>query len=200
MPPTCCCRTQQLRARKDAAIACPLDVTHLWRFSISGDLPILLIRCHSQDDLGFIQQCLRAQEYLRTKRLAIDVVILNELRHSTCRICSRPSNARRAAFTSQPAEGENRGGIHALAIDAISEAERMLLLSLARVVLNPAQGSLLELLHRPAITRSAEPQGLDHLLEPPASPVDVLPASHADLELFNGWGGFALDGANTSCR
>ncbi|MEO6080993.1 MAG: glucoamylase family protein [Steroidobacteraceae bacterium] len=186
--------TQQLRARKDAAGPYSIDVTHLWRFSISGDRPILLIRCHSQDDLGFIQQCLRGQEYLRIKRLAIDVVILNELRHSYVQDLQQAIERTARAFMSQPVEGEDRGGIYPLAIDSISDAERNLLLSLARVVLNPAQGSLLELLYRPPITRSAEAQVLEHLVEPPEMPMDVVAGSPSHLEFFNGWGGFSPDG------
>jgi cyclic beta-1,2-glucan synthetase len=186
--------TQQLRARRETAAPYALDVTHLWRLSISGDRPILLIRCHSQDDLGFIQQCLRAQEYLRIKRLVVDVVILNELRHSYMQDLQQAIERTARAFMTQPADGEDRGGIYTLAIDAISDAERSLLMTLARVVLNPAQGSLLELLYRPAITRSAEPLAIEHLVEPPATPSDVPTDSNPDLEFFNGWGGFAEDG------
>ncbi len=186
--------TQQLRARKDWVVPYTLDVSHLWRLSISGDRPILLIRCHSQDELGFIQQCLRAQEYLRIKGLVVDVVILNELRHSYVQDLQQAIERTARAFASQPAEGEDRGGIFTLTLDVISDAERVLLLSLARVVLNPAQGSLLELLYRPAITRAAELRGLEHLGEPPAAVANVTDDTHPGLEFFNGWGGFDADG------
>ncbi len=141
--------TQQLRARRDAAGPYSVDVTHLWRLSISGDKPILLIRCQSQDDLTFVQQCLRAKEYLRIKGLEIDIVILNEQRHSYMQDLQQAIERMARAF--------ERGGVYPLLIDAISDTERLLLMSLARVVLNPAQGSLLELLYRPPITRSADP-------------------------------------------
>lgn len=186
--------TPHLRLATERIGTNTLDVKHLWRFSISGDRPILLIRCHSQDDLGFVQQCMRAQEYLRMKRVAIDVVILNERQHSYMQDLQQAIERAARAFTSQVVEGEERGGIYPVAAATISEAERILLLSMARVVLNPAQGSLADLLHRPAITRSAEPN-------PPAQDVASSPAStepsrgkHGNLEFFNGWGGFASDG------
>ncbi len=186
--------TQQLRARKDPAGAYSTDVSHLWRFSISGDRPILLIRCHSQDDLGFIQQCLRAQEYLRIKRLIIDVVILNEMRHSYVQDLQQAIERTARAFMSQTSEGGDRGGIFPLAIDAMGETERLLLLTLARVVLNPVQGSLLELLYRPFITRAADLGAQVQVPEPPVNPEATDVAPDSQLEFFNGWGGFAGDG------
>jgi cyclic beta-1,2-glucan synthetase len=183
--------TPQVRAGATVG-ANTLDVTHLWRFSISGDRPILLIRCHGQDDMGFIQQCLRAQEYLRMKRVVIDVVILNERRHSYIQDLQQAIERIARAFTSQSVEGEDRGGIYPLAIAAMSDAERILLLTMARVVLEPSLGSLAELLHRPPAVRSAEAL----LPEPDSSqPRAVsLKKDLSHLEFFNGWGGFGADG------
>jgi cyclic beta-1,2-glucan synthetase len=184
--------TPQLRAGA-ATGENTLDVTHLWRFSISGDRPILLIRCHGQDDMGFIQQCLRAQEYLRMKRLVIDVVILNERRHSYIQDLQLAIERIARAFTSQSVEGEDRGGIYPLAITAMSEAERTLLLTMARVVLEPSLGGLAELLHRPPATRSAEAVQPEPYSSEPTRAVPLAKAA-SQLEFFNGWGGFAAGG------
>src|SRR6185503_1358913 len=50
----------------------------LWAHGISGDLPIVLVRIDEPEDLGIVRQLLRAHEYWRMKRLAVDLVILNE--------------------------------------------------------------------------------------------------------------------------
>ena len=50
----------------------------LWRHSISGDLPILLVGPRGPDALGLVREVLQAQEYWRLKGLRADVVILNE--------------------------------------------------------------------------------------------------------------------------
>ena len=50
----------------------------LWRHGISGDLPIVLVRIDEAEDLDIVRQLLRAHEYWRMKRLAVDLVILNE--------------------------------------------------------------------------------------------------------------------------
>ena len=50
----------------------------LWALGISGDLPIVLVRIDDVEDIDIARQLLRAQEYWRLKRLAVDLVILNE--------------------------------------------------------------------------------------------------------------------------
>ncbi len=50
----------------------------LWAQSISGDLPIVLLRIADAQTLDIARELLRAHEYWRMKRLAVDLVILNE--------------------------------------------------------------------------------------------------------------------------
>ncbi|MFN2323375.1 MAG: glucoamylase family protein, partial [Trueperaceae bacterium] len=50
----------------------------LWPHAISGDLPIVLLRIDDVADLNQVRQLLRAHEYWRLKRLAVDLVIVNE--------------------------------------------------------------------------------------------------------------------------
>src|SRR5207248_1754082 len=50
----------------------------LWTHGISGDLPIVLLRIADVEDIAIARQLLRAHEYWRMKRLAVDLVILNE--------------------------------------------------------------------------------------------------------------------------
>src|SRR6185295_5557517 len=50
----------------------------LWAHGISGDLPIILVRIDEVEDLEIVRQLLRAHEYWRMKRLAVDLVVLNE--------------------------------------------------------------------------------------------------------------------------
>lgn len=52
--------------------------SRLWQHGISGDLPIILMRIDSRDDIAQVRQLLRAHEYWRMKRLGVDVVIINE--------------------------------------------------------------------------------------------------------------------------
>lgn len=179
-------------------------MTRLWRYAISGDRPILLIRSRNVEDQGFIRQCLRAQEYLRVKRFYVDIVILNELQHSYTQELQNSIERTLLAYavTVTAAEGEERGGVFALRLDAMSIEERGLLLAMARVVLQPSQGSLTEQLRRPGRAAPMTPPvfrtltGDDSLAAQGNANQDGTPAqeSPADREFFNGTGGFAQHG------
>jgi cyclic beta-1,2-glucan synthetase len=186
---------RELRAGGDVIAANRLDTSRLWKFSISGDRPILLIRCRSVDEQRFIRQCLRAQEYLRIKRLFIDIVILNELPHSYTQDLqdSIDRTVRAQAATAPIVAGEERGSVHALRADQISMAEHDLLLALARVVLQPSQGSLAEQLRRPDSLPAPTPRP-SPVLRGDSFTRHALPAMHTPREFFNGLGGFAADG------
>jgi len=54
----------------------------LWGMGISGDLPIILVRISDIAQLSVSRDALQAVEYWRMKRLAVDLVIINELASS----------------------------------------------------------------------------------------------------------------------
>ncbi|MGC9396239.1 MAG: GH36-type glycosyl hydrolase domain-containing protein [Anaerolineae bacterium] len=164
----------------------------LWRFSISGDYPILLVRMNATADLTLVQQALQAHTYWRNRGIKIDLVILNqqgttygqELRGQLQRVLVRQSS-------------ENwfnrRGGIFMLYADQLSDADRVLLETAARAVLDGSRGTLaqqLEALRQQ--TQSLPP----FMAIPSASPPESTPPLPRpdDLVFDNGWGGFSADG------
>ena len=52
--------------------------SELWKYGISGDLPILLVKIRDESDIGVVKDSLKAYEYFRIKNINIDLVILNE--------------------------------------------------------------------------------------------------------------------------
>ena len=52
--------------------------SELWKFGISGDLPILLIKVKDENDIYIIPEILKAYEYFRAKNIKLDLVILNK--------------------------------------------------------------------------------------------------------------------------
>ncbi len=188
-----------LRSSGTLIAANRLDVSRLWRFAISGDRPILVIRCRGGDDLSQLRQCLRAQEYLRIKRLHVDVVILNDVQNAYFRELQDNIERLVRLHSSRGAGPDNdeRGTVSALLTDSMSSEERDLLLALARVVLLPSQGSLAEQLRRPdrnmgiaSALRLASPRTADqdNGAVPSAAPAPA-------REFFNGLGGFGEDGS-----
>jgi cellobiose phosphorylase len=55
----------------------------LWGYSISGDLPIVLLRIEDQANIDLVRQLVQAHAYWRLKGLAVDLVIWNEVTQGT---------------------------------------------------------------------------------------------------------------------
>ena len=169
----------------------------LWPLGISGDLPIVLVQIDDSEDLRIARQLVRAHEYWRTKHLSVDLVLLNERPSSYLQDLQesldalvRTSEARR---TSRPES--SLGTVFVLRADQVSLEARNLLQTAARVVLVTRRGSLAEQLERiEAIELAPQP-----VLPPAAEDAAKQPARdsllpRADLEFWNGLGGFAEDG------
>ena len=50
----------------------------LWKYGISGDLPILLVKVKDSSDIYVVKDALKAYEYFRVKNINIDLVIIDE--------------------------------------------------------------------------------------------------------------------------
>ncbi len=163
----------------------------LWAQSISGDLPIVLLRIADTEDLHIARELLQAHEYWRMKQLAVDLVILNERQSSYVQDLQIALETLVRTSQSRPQVGDvgQRGGLFVLRADLIPAETRLLLASVARVVLVAQRGSLLDQLDRIA-NIAAPPKALPKrgLISP--EPKMTVP----DLEFFNGLGGFAENG------
>ncbi len=166
----------------------------LWRHGISGDPPIVLVRIDEPEDQGIVRQLLRAYEYWRMKRLAVDLVILNEQASSYVQDLQVSLEALVRTSQSQlQHEGHTpHGNVFILRADLISVEDRLLLQTAARAVLLSHRGALSEQVirqHRSPTAAAPLPRRL-----PEAKPLDFVPPPRSDLEFFNGLGGFAADG------
>ena len=52
--------------------------SEIWRFGISGDLPIMLVKIKNTNDIYVLNEILKAYEFIRTTNVNIDLVILDE--------------------------------------------------------------------------------------------------------------------------
>jgi cyclic beta-1,2-glucan synthetase len=169
--------------------------SRLWRHGISGDLPIVLLRIDSIDDMAQVRQLLRAHEYWGIKRLDVDLVIVNERASSYVQDLQLAieTAVRTDRTRSHVGEVLVRGAVYALRADLMSGEDRALLQSVARVALIAHRGSIAD--------------QLAHMERPPAAPAPRYAPSGApsavrpvhslarlDLEFFNGLGGFARNG------
>jgi cyclic beta-1,2-glucan synthetase len=165
----------------------------LWPLGISGDLPIILVRISDINQLDVAREALQAVEYWRMKRLAVDLVILNERASSYIQDLQIALETLVRASQSRPQIGEERlpGNIFMLRADLISPEARALLASVARVVLLGERGRLADQIER-APEAKPSPRAVARRAAP-ASELQV-PRPPPGLEYFNGLGGFAEGG------
>ncbi len=182
----------------------------LWPHSISGDLPIVLLRIDEVEDIDQVKQLLRAHEYWRMKRLAVDLVIINEHACSYLQDLQIAIETAVRSSLSRPrlidkSNGDHvQGAAYVLRADLVDVQVRDLLKSVARVVLIARRGSISKHIHRlpPALTwppkiRSKNESIGDNIIPFKAmnsTASDKLAALKQGLEFFNGLGGFGLDG------
>src|SRR4029077_254328 len=113
----------------------------LWSYSISTDLPIVVVRIGEEDAIGLARQALEAQEYWRLKGLSADLVLLNE--HP---VSYRDETQERLQHLLEdgPWRGwrDKPGGAYLLRGDLMSEPELTLLFSIAHAILHGDRGTL----------------------------------------------------------
>jgi cyclic beta-1,2-glucan synthetase len=164
----------------------------LWPLSISGDLPIVLLRIDDIEDMPQVRQLLRAHEYWRMKRLAVDLVIVNERAASYVQdLQIAIDTAVRSSQSHLRSDTElAQGAVFTLRADLMSVSARELLLSVARVALIARRGLIADQLALVPAASALAPV-------PQRRPTPALPQhvqAPQDLEFFNGLGGFDADG------
>ncbi|MDB5740179.1 MAG: glycosyltransferase 36, partial [Alphaproteobacteria bacterium] len=113
----------------------------LWGAGISGDLPIALVRISEEEEAPFVTQMLHAHEYWRQKRLAVDLVILNERVSSYAQELQKSLEGQVHAepWNQQAASGQGR--VFLLRADLLGQEGREALRAAARIDLSARRGS-----------------------------------------------------------
>ncbi|TAA45579.1 glycoside hydrolase family 94 protein [Pseudoxanthomonas winnipegensis] len=188
----------------------------LWAQAISGDLPIVLLQVSDVDHLPLVEQVVQAHQYWRLKGLETDLVIWNEsqagyrqqLQEQILALLARDQRAEVL---------ERRGGIFVRAVQQLGQEDRVLLLSVARVVLTDRAGTLAEQVDRLPVLEREPPAPLPAPPPRPAAwragegavaglppavqtdpadedPWPFEPLQAGPLQFDNGTGGFSADG------
>ncbi len=114
-----------------------VDQRQLWRFGISGEKPILLVRIHSSEGVALIQSLLRAQPWWSFGGLATDVVVLNSEANSYQSPLQREITVQRDRLvqkTQYSFPPTDAAGFYLLRDHEVSASEKLALAALARVV------------------------------------------------------------------
>jgi cyclic beta-1,2-glucan synthetase len=180
-----------LRAKPEALAANASGPAVLWASGISGDLPIVLVQVDEDGGLDLVKELLRAREFWRLKRLAVDLVIVNEASAEAAAQLQLGLDAAIQAARGRAAEGEVRGGVFSLRGGTMPAAAREVLRTAARAIFEARSGSLREQLER-LETQAPEPRR--RLANKHAAASGDAARNLPELEFFNGFGGFAAAG------
>ena len=170
----------------------------LWAYGISGDLPIVLLRVGDLANLALVRQVIKAHAYWRLKGLIVDLVIWNE-DTSVYRQALQEEIMGTLAAPSDIGLVDRPGGIFVRRADQLSEEDRILMQTVARLVIADSEGPLAEQMTRrrrvelPGPLAVVKERGAP-LKPPTARPRAPAPTPASTLTAFNGLGGFTPDG------
>jgi cyclic beta-1,2-glucan synthetase len=185
----------------------------LWPMAISGDYPIFVLRIGDQADLEIVAQTLRFQEYMRTRGLVADLVIVNEQSSSYVQDLQQAIEWHCENSRVRGRELGPRQHIFTVRRDLMDESSYRTLLAAARIAFHTRNGTIFDQLERAEATALAtrdavlaaqapEPSGERPRLSrtPTLRAVGRVPAPSDELSFWNGFGGFDRGGRDYVVR
>ena len=170
----------------------------LWKYGISGDLDIILVKIRDSNDIYVIKQVLKMYEFFRNKNIKMDLVFLDEEKHTY-------ENYVREEIESQILDRHlhflknTRGGIFVLSKNEMPKKDVDLITFLASFIIDSHLG---DLNHRIQDLEEEYFQGIQNIPEEYfatnieqenfKSQIDIL--KNEDNKYYNGYGAFSPDG------
>jgi cyclic beta-1,2-glucan synthetase len=162
----------------------------LWSYSISGDIPIVLLQIEDSANIDLVKQLVQAHAYWRLKGLIVDLVIWNEDHGGYRQILQNQLLGLISAGVDSDL-ADRPGGIFVRAADQISAEDRILFQTVARIVISDAKGSLAYQVNRKTLAKAIIPNITPKLAV--NNPVINI-TEPKDLIFFNDLGGFSTNG------
>ncbi|MEN6317825.1 MAG: glucoamylase family protein [Syntrophaceae bacterium] len=181
-----------LRASPGALIKNRRGQSGLWGYSISGDLPIVLLQIEYPANINIVRQLVQAHAYWRLKGLAVDLVIWNE-DHAGYRQLLHEQIMGLIAAGTEANVTDRPGGIFVRPSDQISKEDRVLFQSVARVIITDRKGTLTDQFKSRNFTEGMLPPSLPTRTAGSDYPA-IMATPRQDLMFGNGLGGFTPDG------
>ncbi|MFA6567575.1 MAG: glucoamylase family protein [Victivallales bacterium] len=163
----------------------------LWRYGISGDLPIMLIHITDSTGIELVRQAVRCYAYYRNKGLRLDLVIWVD----TISGYRQPLRDEITGMISSDSEAQmldQHGGVFIRTTDQIPEEDRSLLQAAARVYMTDRSGTFTEQVERKFRSEAKMSRFVPKRSVPPRE--EDIPITRTDLIFFNGYAGFTRDG------
>ena len=171
--------------------------SQLWKYGISGDLPIILVKIKDANDSYVIKEILKAHEFFRTKNVQTEVVILDEEKHSYENYVKE--EIENDILNSQMAYLRNiKGGIFTLSKGEIDEKDIKLLELISVIKIDTSKGGIentvkeIEEEYLEKYKQIGE-EDKPEVIEETDGDINILENTDK-LKYYNEYGGFSEDG------
>jgi cellobiose phosphorylase len=154
----------------------------LWAYSISGDLPIVLVRITDHEHLVLVRQMVQAHAYWRLKGVAVELIIWNE-DSSGYRQVLQDEIMGVIATMSETNRLDQPCGIFVRRSEQMSEEDKILMQTVARLIVSDTDGSLADQVNRRPPIEVPVPMLFANKDKGVATaPSEAIPASAAHVE------------------
>ena len=148
-----------LRAEQTVLLQNRRGQSGLWPHAISGDHPIVLLRISDPERIDLVRQLLQAHAYWRLKGMIVELLIWNE-DHGGYRQQLQDQIMGLVGASIDNALIDRPGGVFVRAAHQLAQEDRILMQSVARVILSDAAGSLGQQIRGRTITPADLPPSL----------------------------------------
>ena len=162
----------------------------LWSHSISGDYPIVLLQIEDNTNIELVEKLVQAHAFWRQKGLIVDLVIWNE-DHGGYRQVLQNQILSMITPTNLAEEQDRPGSIFIRSAEQLSNEDRILFQTVARVIISDKLGTLEGQLNRRKKLRPILP---NFIPQKSYSIIDAPFEPRRDLLFYNGIGGFSKNG------
>ena len=172
--------------------------SELWKYGISGDLPLILVKIKDVNDIDIIKEMLKAYEFFRVKNVEVELIILDEEKHSYENYVKEEID--NIILNSHMSYLKNiRGGIFELSKNEIDKNDLQLLEFVSAIIINSNKGTLKNAINEieeeylektKLITKEELPNIIQ---EETQDDIDILKNTE-DKKYFNEYGAFSSDG------
>ncbi|MBR3162487.1 MAG: hypothetical protein IKF17_00080 [Clostridia bacterium] len=170
----------------------------LWKYGISGDLPIILVKIKDVNDIYVVEKMLKAYEFFRSKNIEAELVILDEEKHSYENYVKEEIEY--SILNNQITYLKNvKGGIFVLSKDELSENDINLFEFVSSIVINSHLGNVenglkdIEDEYEETCINGWDDKRIFKIEDDNSKDIDIVENSE-QLKYFNEYGGFADDG------
>lgn len=172
--------------------------SELWKYGISGDLPIILVKIKDVNDIYVVKQILKAYEFFRSKNVEVEIVILDEEKHSYENYVKEEIEGN--ILNNHLAYMKNvKGGIFVLCEEEINKQDMNLIEFVSSIIIDSHLGGIgnglkdLEEEYMQKYTEVAKDEQIPIFEEETNQDINII-ADTKNLKYYNEYGAFSEDG------